>query len=244
MNIEIIPTDAIGKRVGDLLAAQLKRKPAAVLGMTTGSSPVKYGIFAEWIRREQEGELSFDEAVFVNPDELVGIDPGHPESYRSYMELHLFRHLHTLRKQAYIPNGAVADLSAECKRFDQVLHDLDYVDWQLMGLGLNGHIAFIEPAEGIPLSTYVTNLQGENRPYGSVHFQDREQVPRQAITIGLEAVMKTRSIVLVAAGENKADIVTASLFGPVTTKVPASFLQLHPDVTVILDNGSSKHLPV
>lgn len=244
MNIEVIPTDTISKRVADLLAAQLKRKPAAVLGMTTGSSPVKYGIFEEWIRREGEGELCFDEAVFVNPDELVGIDPGHPESYSSYMEQHLFRHLHTLRKQTHIPNGAAADLTAECKRFDQVLRDLDYVDWQLMGLGLNGHIAFIEPAAGIPSSTYVTDLHEENRSHGSVHFQDREQVPRQAITIGLEAVMKTNSIVLVAAGENKADIVLASLFGPVTPQIPASFLQLHPDVTVILDKGSSKNLPI
>lgn len=240
MNIEIIEAMEIGQRVGDLLTAQLKRKPDSVLGMTTGSSPLKYGIFQEWIDREAVGKLSFAEAVFLNPDELAGIPSEHPESYRSYMERHLFRHLRTVRHESHIPNGAANDLQEECRRFDRVLRELGYADWQLMGLGTNGHIAFIEPADSIPAATYVADLYDMNRPTSSIHFRSQEEAPKQAVTIGLEAVMRARAIVLVAAGEEKTDIVHRAFQGPITTQVPASLLQLHSNVTVILDECSAR----
>lgn len=242
MIIEVIETHEIGKRVGDLLSEQLKRKPQSILGMTTGSSPLKYDIFGDWIRREVAGELSFEKAVFINPDELVGIDPEHPESYRTYMQQHLFCHIRTMRSEPHMPNGAASNLEEECRRFDQVLAGLGFVDWQLMGLGLNGHIAFIEPSDAIPANTYVSNLFEENRPIQSVHFSNESEVPKKSITIGLEAVMKARSIVLIAAGENKADIVAKAFLGPITTKIPASFLQLHSNATIILDPASAKRL--
>ncbi|AZN39053.1 6-phosphogluconolactonase [Paenibacillus albus] len=242
MKFEVMTTTEIAARIADSLAAQLKEKPDSVLGMTTGSSPIKYGIFQEWIRREEAGELDFAEATFINPDELIGISPDHPESYRTFMQEQLFQHLRTKQKAAHIPDGSVADLDQECRRFDQVLRDLQFADWQLMGLGLNGHIAFIEPADAIPVTTYVADIYEQNRPYSSVHFRSPAEVPSRTITIGLEAVMKARAIVLVAAGANKADIVAEAFQGPVTTRIPASLLQLHPNVTIILDEGSASKL--
>ncbi|WP_165822337.1 glucosamine-6-phosphate deaminase [Paenibacillus montanisoli] len=244
MKFEIVAASEIGARVADLLAEQLRQKPESVLGMTTGSSPIKYGIFQEWIRREAEGELDFAHATFINPDEWVGIDSEHPESFQAFMNEHLFRHLRTKRKPSHIPNGAAENLLDECSRFEQLLRELQYVDWQLMGLGLNGHIAFIEPADSIPASTYVADIDEENQLTRSSHFRTPQEVPKQSITIGLEAVMKARSIVLVAAGENKADIVATAFRGPITTRVPASLLQLHPNVTVILDEGSAKRIGI
>ncbi|MFC5451076.1 glucosamine-6-phosphate deaminase [Paenibacillus aestuarii] len=242
MKIEVIPEEAIRSRVADLLTEQLKHNPKSVLGMTTGSSPLKYGIYREWIRREQAGELAFHEAKFVNPDELVGIPADHPESYRSYMREHLFSQLQTLRSEPHIPDGYATDLLAECRRFDQLLADLGYVDWQLMGLGLNGHIAFIEPSDHIPAKTYISQLFEENRPTQSLHFRSEDEVPKRSITIGLEAVMKAKSIVLVAAGENKADMVARAFSGPITTCVPASFLQLHANATIILDPAAARRI--
>lgn len=242
MRIEVLSTEEIKTRVADLMTEQIKRNPKSVLGMTTGSSPLKYGIYQEWIQREQAGELSFHEARFINPDELAGIPADHPESYRTYMQEHLFSQLQTLRYEPQIPDGNSADLMAECRRFDQVLADLGYVDWQLMGLGLNGHIAFIEPSDNIPAKTYVSQLFEENRPSQSPHFSSEEEVPKQSITIGLEAVMKARNIVLVATGDNKADIVAKAFTGPITTSVPASFLQLHANVTIILDAAAASKI--
>ncbi|WP_308635728.1 glucosamine-6-phosphate deaminase [Paenibacillus silvisoli] len=244
MKFEIVAASEIGTRVADLLAEQLKQKPDSVLGMTTGSSPIKYGIFQEWIRREAEGGLDFAEATFTNPDEWVGIDAEHPESFAAFMQEHLFSQLKTKRKPSHIPNGAAENLLEECGRFDQLLRELGYVDWQLMGLGLNGHIAFIEPADAIPASTYVANIEVDNQLTRSSHFRTPQEVPKQSITIGLEAVMKARSIVLVAAGDNKAEIVEAAFRGPITTRVPATLLQLHPNVTVILDEGSAKRISI
>lgn len=242
MKIEVLSKEEIKTRVADLMTEQIKRNPKSVLGMTTGSSPLKYGIYREWIQREQAGELSFHEARFINPDELVGIPADHPESYRTYMQEHLFSQLQTLRYEPQIPDGNSTDLMAECRRFDQVLADLGYVDWQLMGLGLNGHIAFIEPSDNIPAKTYISQLFEENRPSQSPHFGSEEEVPKQSITIGLEAVMKARDIVLVATGENKADIVAKAFTGPITTSVPASFLQLHASVTIILDAAAASKI--
>ncbi|MDU0203306.1 MULTISPECIES: glucosamine-6-phosphate deaminase [Paenibacillus] len=242
MKIEVLPSEEIKTRVADLLSEQIKRNPKSVLGMTTGSSPIKYGIYQEWIRREQAGEFSFHEARFINPDELVGIPADHPESYRTYMQEHLFGQLQTLRYEPQIPDGSSTDLKAECLRFDQLLADLGYVDWQLMGLGLNGHIAFIEPSNHIPAKTYVSQLFVENRPVHSPHFRSEEEVPKQSITIGLEAVMKARNIVLVATGDNKAEMVAKAFAGPITTSVPASFLQLHASATIILDAAAASKL--
>ncbi|MZQ84811.1 glucosamine-6-phosphate deaminase [Paenibacillus sp. 5J-6] len=242
MKIEVLPAEEIKTRVANLLSEQIKRNPKSVLGMTTGSSPLKYGIYQEWIRREQAGELSFLEARFINPDELVGIPADHPESYRTYMQEHLFGQLQTLQYEPQIPDGSSMDLMAECQRFDQLLSDLGYVDWQLMGLGLNGHIAFIEPSDHIPAKTYISQLFEENRPTHSPHFGSEEEVPKQSITIGLEAVMKSRNIVLVATGDNKADMVAKAFAGPITTSVPASFLQLHTSATIILDAAAASKI--
>jgi len=239
LKIEVVPAEEIRIRVADLISEQMKNNPKSVLGMTTGSSPLKYGIYREWIRREQAGVLSFHEARFMNPDELVGIAADHPESYRTYMREHLFDQLQTLRYEPLIPDGHSKDLLAECRRFDQLLADLGYVDWQLMGLGLNGHIAFIEPSDSIPARTYISQLFEENRPVQSPHFSSEAEVPKRSITIGLEAVMQARSVVLVAAGANKADIVARAFTGPVTTSVPASFLQLHANATIILDPAAA-----
>lgn len=242
MNIIVMKPEQIRKYVGDRFQAQLKEIPHSVLGMTTGSSPLKFGIYDEFIKRGQAGNMDFSEAAIVNPDELLGIPQDHPETYRTYMKEHLFNDINVNPLNTHIPDSDPENPEDECKKFDELIDKLGGVDLQLMGLGENGHIAFMEPKEAIPASTYVVDLEEQNRPAADA-FADGLEVPKQAITVGLRYVMKARAIIVVAIGASKASIVKEAFTGPVTTKVPATFLQLHPNVTIILDEESAKELP-
>lgn len=242
MKIFVSSTDNITKMVGDRFAAQLRHKPTSVLGMTTGSTPLTLGIFKDWIRRVEEGEMDFSQATIINPDELLGIPSDHPESYKTYLEKHLFQSITVARDKIHVPSSQPDDPVAECHRFDSVIEAAGGIDLQLMGLGLNGHICFIEPARSLPYSTYVVQLEQSSRPPAR-HFSSEEDVPDQAISIGIGVVMNARAITLVAVGENKADVVEKAFVGPITTEVPASFLQLHKDVTIYLDEVAAAKLP-
>ncbi|KIL37758.1 hypothetical protein SD71_03525 [Cohnella kolymensis] len=229
--------------VADLLAVQLQERRDSVLGMTTGTTPLTTGIYIEWARRVHQKELDLSRARFVNPDEFIGLPQNHPESYRSYMNKHLFNNIDVPLEHILFPNVEAQDLKAECERFDTVVQSWGGIDWQLLGLGQNGHICFIEPNDAIPSSSYIVNVAEENRILYAADFGSLADVPTQAVTTGLRMLMCARKIVLVAVGTKKAGVVARIVLNPVSTRLPGTFLQLHHNAVMILDEESAEGLP-
>ncbi|GAB2699421.1 glucosamine-6-phosphate deaminase [Paenibacillus thermoaerophilus] len=241
MKIYIVPQEQIGKLGGELIARQLQAKPDSVLGLATGSTPIPF--YKEWISLVKQGKISFARARSFNLDEYVGLPGGHPQSYRTFMRENLLDHIDLPASASDIPNGQAKDLEAECRRYDKALEDIGGIDWQLLGIGHNGHIGFNEPGPSLTAGTHVVELAEETREANSRFFASIDEVPTQAITVGMGTILKARQIVLVAQGESKAGIVAEALTGPVTTELPASFLQLHGSVTVVLDEAAASKLP-
>jgi len=216
----------------------LRQKPDAVLGLATGGTPI--GIYEALAAAARRGEVSFARATTFNLDEYVGLPPGHPESYRYYMDQHLFRHIDIPPERTHIPDGNAADLERECERYERLLKTAGRIDLMLLGLGHNGHIGFNEPGRVLHSKTHVTVLHPKTREANARFFRTPEEVPTRAITMGLGSIFKARTILLVVKGADKADIVHRALTGPLTTECPASLLQLHPGLVVMLDEGAAK----
>ena len=224
------------------LAAQqyvdlLKRKPNAILGGATGSTPL--GLYAELVRLNKAGEISFKDASSFNLDEYVGLDGTHDQSYRYFMDHNLFDHIDIDKSRTRVPSGIdVSDPSA----YDKEIAAAGGVDLQLLGIGNNGHIGFHEPGTPFGSLTHVVELTESTREANKRFFKSIDEVPTHAVTMGVKTVMQARSIILMAIGPAKAPIMKEMLQGPVTEKVPASVLQLHPDVTVYMDFEAAKLL--
>lgn len=241
MNIRILPIDRIGASVADTIAETVASKPDALIAWTTGNTPLRTGIYRELIAREQSGAADFSSCWFVNPDEQLGVPREHEESYYAYMKRHFFDHIRHDEERRFIPDGAAADPENECARMERFIEAHGGIDYQLIGLGINGHICFIEPAASLPARSFVTPIAEVNRQLYAPLFGGRlEDVPTQAVTFGWGTVMRSRRIVLVAVGREKAEIVTRALRGPITTEVPATVLQLHANVEVILDEAAAE----
>ena len=224
------------------LAAQqyvdlLKRKPNAILGGATGSTPL--GLYAELVRLNKAGEISFKDASSFNLDEYVGLDGTHDQSYRYFMDHNLFDHIDIDKSRTRVPSGIdVSDPSA----YDKEIAAAGGVDLQLLRFGNNGHIGFNEPGTPFGSLTHVVELTESTREANKRFFKSIDEVPTHAVTMGVKTVMQARSIILMAIGPAKAPIMKEMLQGPVTEKVPASVLQLHPDVTVYMDFEAAKLL--
>jgi glucosamine-6-phosphate deaminase len=243
LKITIMPMDRIAGHVTDSLVQQLAAKPDPVLGMTTGNTPLTTGIYAEWVRRERQGHLDFSQAVLINPDEQIGIAPEHPESYYSYMKRHFLDQLKLPPASWHIPCGVSDNPEEECRKLEEQIAACGGVDWQLMGLGINGHICFIEPGDALPHRCYITPIAQVSRELYAPYFGSIDAVPTQAITYGIGTALACRTIKMVAVGEGKADIVAKVLTHPITTGLPGTFLQLHPNVEFILDPAAASSLP-
>ena len=232
--MKIISVESYRKlsRLGaNLIAAQVTVKPRSVLGLATGSSPV--GIYRELIARYQAGELDFSETTTVNLDEYIGLAPDHPQSYRRFMQENLFDHINIDPAKTFVPNGLATDLDAECAAYDRRIVDLGGIDLQLLGIGVDGHIGFNEPADVFEKPTRAADLHPPPIAANARFFGRADDVPRRAVSMGMGAIMSARKILLIANGPAKKDIVERAFHGPITPRVPASILQLHPDVTVI-----------
>ena len=215
----------------------LKRKPNAILGGATGSTPL--GLYAELIRLNKAGEISFKDASSFNLDEYVGLDGTHDQSYRYFMDHNLFDHIDIDKARTRVPSGIdTSDPAA----YDKEIAAAGGVDLQLLGIGNNGHIGFNEPGTPFGSLTHIVELTESTREANKRFFKSIEEVPTHAVTMGVKTVMQARSIILMAIGPAKAPIMKEMLQGPVTEKVPASVLQLHPDVTVYMDYEAAKLL--
>lgn len=224
-------------KAADIIARQIKRKPALVLGLATGSTPL--GLYKELIRLNRSGKLDFSGVKTFNLDEYYPISGDSPQSYRYFMFENLFKHIDINPVNIHIPNGSADDVEHECRSYDAMIKEAGGIDLQVLGIGGNGHIGFNEPADELVQGTHLTALTVDTRKANSRFFSDISQVPTHAITIGMDSIMKAKKIILLASGANKADIVGKLLEGKITTDVPASLLHLHPDVTMITDREAA-----
>lgn len=228
--------NAMSRRAAAVIAAQVVSRPDCVLGLATGSTPIgAYRQLVEWYR---QGDLSFAEVRSVNLDEYVGLAPTHDQSYRYFMQTNLFDHVNIVPENTNVPSGLADDPAAECARYEKVVRDLGYADLQLLGLGRNGHIGFNEPGAEFPVTTHLVDLTQSTIEANARFFASENDVPRQALTMGIGTIMHARKILVVASGADKAEAVRRTVQGPVTPEVPASILQLHPDVTLICDEAA------
>ncbi len=230
----------MSRKAANILSAQVILKPDTVMGLATGSSPV--GTYQQLIEWYKKGDLDFAQVRTVNLDEYAGLAPEHSQSYRRFMQENFFDHINIPRENTHVPNGLAPDLEAECRRYNQVIQSLGGIDIQLLGMGHNGHIGFNEPGQAFELETHVVNLTDNTIEANARFFASPDEVPRQAITMGIKSIMQAQRIVMVVSGEDKADIVRAAFAGPVVPQVPASILQMHPNFILVGDKAALSKL--
>lgn len=231
---------AMSRMAADMIASQIMEKPDCVLGLATGSTPV--GAYALLAERHRKGELSFASVRSVNLDEYYGLAPEHEQSYRYFMEKNLFGLVDIRPENTNVPNGLAADPAFECTRYDRLIDDLGGIDLQLLGMGHNGHIGFNEPGPAFIPETHLVDLTESTINANSRLFASRDEVPRQALTMGIRAIMQARRVLVVVSGEDKAETVKKTVAGPVVPDVPASILQLHRDVVLVADRAALSRL--
>jgi glucosamine-6-phosphate deaminase len=229
--------DALARRV----VTTLQEQPTLVLGLPTGRTPLP--LYRALVAHHAKGESDYAKVTTFNLDEFVGIDPSHPGSYRSYMSEHLFDHVNVSKRQTHFLDGQAKDLDAECARFEDRILRAGGIDLQILGIGENGHIGFNEPAGELSPWSHLVRLTLASRRANAGFFGGKLQhVPKEALSMGMSTIMHARSIVLMATGSRKADIIAKTVTGAITTRIPASLLQLHPKVEILLDEAAASTL--
>ena len=226
----------MSRKAAAIIAAQIVLKPDCVLGLATGGTPV--GIYKYLVSWYQGGDLDFSEVTSVNLDEYRGLPREHKESYWSFMQRNLFEHVNIKPEHINLPDGMNMDADAECARYDRVIESVGGIDLQLLGIGHDGHIGFNEPSNAFDLGTHCVKLTDETIDANQRFFNNREEVPREAYTMGTRTIMQARKVLMVVSGKDKAEIIKKAFYGPVTPEVPASILQMHPDFTLVADEDA------
>jgi len=228
--------DEMSKKAADVIASVITLKPDAVLGLATGSTPVgMYNCLAEMNR---EGKLDFSEVKTYNLDEYYPIKPSDDQSYRFFMNKNLFNNINIHMSNTHVLNGEAEDADAECAAYDAAIEEAGGIDIQLLGIGNNGHIGFNEPADELISGTHKQALTESTIEANSRFFASADDVPRYALTMGMAPIMKARRIIILISGKNKHTALMEMLSGKITTKNPATVLNLHPDVTVVCDEDA------
>ena len=230
--------EQVSKACALLIAAQVTSKPASVLGLATGSSPL--GTYRQLVRWHQEGLLDFSEATSFNLDEYVGIPEENPCSYHAFMEENLFQYINM--KETHVPNGNAKDLKEEGKRYDAAIRAKGGIDLQLLGIGTNGHIGFNEPDSQFVYDTQIVSLAESTIKANRRFFEKEEDVPRKAISMGIGTIMEARRIVLIAMGKDKAEAVYGAIKGEVKPGMPASILRMHKNAVILCDRDAASLL--
>ena len=237
MEIVIQPSAAAANVVAARLFANvIRQKNGAVLGLATGSTPL--ALYRELIALE----LDWRKITTFNLDEYVGLAPEHPQSYHSFMWENLFRHVNIARKKTHIPDGLAKNIPGFCAKYEKQIHLAGGIDVQLLGIGTDGHIGFNEPTSSLASRTRIKTLTPQTRKDNARFFGSEEAVPHHCITMGIGTILDARHCVLLAFGKNKARAIAAAVEGPITSMNPASALQLHPKVTVFLDEAAASEL--
>lgn len=231
----------LSKKAANIIAAQIIMKPDCVLGLATGSSPI--GTYEQLVEKYNAGDLDFSKLSTVNLDEYRGLSHSDPQSYHYFMNENLFKHVNVRKDATFVPDGSNPDAAAACAAHEEIIRSLGGIDLQLLGLGNNGHIGFNEPAAAFDKETHCVDLTESTIQANSRLFDSIDQVPTQAYTMGIGTIMLAKKILVVVNGEVKADAVAKSFFGPITPEVPASVLQMHPDVTIVADEAALSKCP-
>ncbi len=226
----------MSRKAANIVSAQVILNPACVLGLATGSTPI--GMYKQLIDWYNKGDLDFSQVKSVNLDEYVGLAPTHDQSYRYFMQHNLFDHVNIDPANTNVPNGLASDPEAECERYNEVIRSMGGIDIQVLGMGHNGHIGFNEPGQAFELETHVVDLTERTIEANARFFASKDEVPKRAITMGIKSIMQARQILVVVSGEDKAEIVKKAFFGPVVPQVPASILQMHPNVVLCGDKAA------
>lgn len=223
----------MSRKAANIISAQVIMKPDCVLGLATGSTPI--GLYQQLVAWYEKGDLDFSEVRTVNLDEYKGLSRENDQSYYYFMHHNLFDHVNLPAENSHLPNGMEPDSDKECRRYSELIRSMGGVDLQLLGIGHNGHIGFNEPGDAFDNDVHCVNLTQSTIEANKRFFASADDVPKQAYTMGIKTIMQAKKILIVASGEDKADIVRDAFFGPITPKVPASVLQLHNDVTLVAD---------
>ena len=227
----------MSRKAANIIAAQVILKPDCVLGLATGSTPI--GTYKELIKGYENGDLDFSLVKTANLDEYRGLEKSNDQSYDYFMKANLFNHININFDNLNIPDGENPDADAECARYEAVVKALGGQDLQLLGMGHNGHIGFNEPADEFVKETHCVDLQESTIQANKRFFEKVEDVPTQAYTIGINTIMQAKTILVIVSGADKAEIVKKAFYGPVTPQVPASNLQMHPNVIVVVDEAAA-----
>jgi len=241
INISIVRNyGEMSRKAAGIIADAIRNKPNLVLGLATGGTPV--GCYQEIIRMHKEEGLDFSRVITFNLDEYIGLPPTHPQSYRHFMDKNLFHHINIKIENTHVPNALTDDSQRTCQEFEEAIKASGGIDLQLLGIGANGHIAFNEPGSPFDSRTRVVNLLERTIKDNARFFKSIDEVPRQALSMGMGTIMEARGILLLASGAGKAEAVAKSVEGPITTDVPASILQRHPNCIFILDEEAASKL--
>lgn len=230
----------LSRKAANIISAQIILKPNCILGLATGSTPI--GTYEQLIEWYKKGDLDFSQVTSINLDEYKGLSKDNPQSYYHFMNTHFFKHINIPPEHIHLPNGMALDKDAECKRYMQLIQNSGGIDLQLLGLGHNGHIGFNEPSDDFKKDTHCVTLSQSTIDANKRFFNRVEDVPLEAYTVGIRTIMQAHKILVIVSGEDKADIVKEAFLGPVTPLVPASILQMHPDVTLVGDSAALSKL--
>jgi glucosamine-6-phosphate deaminase len=233
--------EEISRKTALYIAGKVETNPEIVLGLATGSSPIE--VYRELVEMYRMGQVDFTDVTTFNLDEYYPIRSEHPQSYFSYMKKHLFDHVNININNTHIPIGNARDVEDHCREYEENIKQAGGIDLQLLGIGRNGHIGFNEPGTPFEQTTHIVKLAEETIQDNARFFQLEDLVPTQAITMGIKTIMQSKEILLIANGHQKAEAVKEALCGSVTPEIPASVLQLHPHVTLIIDKDAASLLP-
>ena len=232
--------DEMSRIAANVLSAQVMMKPDCVLGLATGSTPI--GTYKVLIERCAAGDLDFSQVKSINLDEYVGLSGEHDQSYRYFMNNNLFNHINIDKANTQVPCGTGADHAADAAHYDEMIEAAGGIDIQVLGMGHNGHIGFNEPDDHFPLETHKVDLAQSTIDANARFFASADEVPRQALTMGIKTIMQAKKVLVVVSGKDKAEIVKKAFTGPVTPQVPASILQMHSDVILVADEAAASLL--
>lgn len=231
--------EEVSQKASELVIEQLKKKPDSVLGLATGSTPVR--LYEKLVEAFEKSLISFKDVISYNLDEYIGIDRNHPQSYYHYMYEHLFSKVDMKDEHIHIPNNDINQIDEIANLYNNQLNQTS-IDLQILGIGSNGHIGFNEPGTPLGKETFIVELDEQTRKDNMRFFNSLEEVPKYAITMGIKNIMRSKRIILMASGIEKADAVYEMVHGKVTEDLPASVLQLHPNLIVILDEKAASKL--
>ncbi len=241
MEIIIKPDyQAVCEEASAIILRAWKKKPNLVLGLATGKTPL--GLYERLISLHKSGQMDFAEVITFNLDEYFGLGESHPQSFAHYMDSHLFKHINMRPENIHRLHSRPEDIEEHCRAYERKIRSVGGIDIQILGIGKNGHIGFNEPSSSLTSRTRLKALTRETVEAAASLFENQEEVPRFCLTMGIGTILESKTILLLASGEDKADIIARAIEGPLTAFVPASVLQLHPQAKCILDEQAASRL--